>query len=311
MRKSILKVWIVVVALAVSALAADRGVLVREANIYISPDSTAAKLVTAERGREFAVLDKTNGWLQIIVEITRPMQETRAVTGWILDKGVVFKNTPNGDQIIFGEAVDSETQASSTGGRKGAAGDARRLYYRVYDYFPQSPLAGEGLYRSADIQWQLDKEDIDSRKSHRSLDEVERPKVDEENMKLVEKKFPHTKWADLAVYHRLENKLCGDWQALSKCPEKETEYFLKYAEEHPDSPRVAEALYNAAYRYAALIELYRGEGNAKKSDESAPKAIAIAQRVIAKNASADWNARAQRLIFLVQNKVPVYGNTVE
>lgn len=311
MRVSMLKVWLVVVALAVSALAADRGVLVREANIYISPDATAAKLVTAERGREFAVLDKTNGWLQIIVEITRPLQETRAVTGWILDKGAVFKNTPNGDQIIFGEAVDSETQASSRGGRKGAAGDARRLYYRVYDYFPQSPLAGEGLYRAADIQWQLDKDDIDSRKSRNSLDEVERPKVDEENMRLVEKKFPHTKWADLATYHRLENKLCGDWQALSKCPEKETEYFLKYAEEHPDSPRVAEALYNAAYRYAALIELYRGEGNAKKSEESAPRAIAVAQRVIAKNASADWNARAQRLIFLVQNKVPVYGNTVE
>lgn len=311
MRVSMLKVWLVVVALAVSALAADRGVLVREANVYISPDKTAAKLVTAERGREFAVLDKTNGWLQIIVEITRPLQETRAVTGWILDKGAVFKNTPNGDQIIFGEAVDSETQASSRGGRKGAAGDARRLYYRVYDYFPQSPLAGEGLYRAADIQWQLDKDDIDSRKSRNSLDEVERPKVDEENMRLVEKKFPHTKWADLATYHRLENKLCGDWQALSKCPEKETEYFLKYAEEHPDSPRVAEALYNAAYRYAALIELYRGEGNAKKAEESAPRAIAVAQRVIAKNASADWNARAQRLIFLVQNKVPVYGNTVE
>lgn len=311
MRVSMLKVWLVVVALAVSALAADRGVLVREANVYISPDKTAAKLVTAERGREFAVLDKTNGWLQIIVEITRPLQETRAVTGWILDKGAVFKNTPNGDQIIFGEAVDSETQASSRGGRKGAAGDARRLYYRVYDYFPQSPLAGEGLYRAADIQWQLDKDDIDSRKSRNSLDEVERPKVDEENMRLVEKKFPHTKWADLATYHRLENKLCGDWQALSKCPEKETEYFLKYAEEHPDSPRVAEALYNAAYRYAALIELYRGEGNAKKAEESAPRAIAVAQQVIAKNASADWNARAQRLIFLVQNKVPVYGNTVE
>jgi hypothetical protein len=305
------KMLLMVIALAGSALAADRGVLIRETNIYISPDATSAKLVTAERGRDLAVLDKTNGWLHVIVEITQQMQESRAITGWIVDKGVIMKNTPNGDQIIFGEAVDSELQASSRGGRRGAAGDARRLYYRVYEYFPQSPLAGESLYRFADIQWQLDKEDIDTRKSRRSLDPVERPQVDEENVRLVEKKFPHTKWADLANYHRLENKLCTDWQAQSKCPEKETEYFTKYAEEHPDSPRAAEALYNAAYRYAALIDLYKSEGNAKKSEEVEPKAIALAQKVIAKNTSADWNARAQRLIYMVQNGVPVYGNAVE
>jgi hypothetical protein len=306
-----LKMLLVVIALAGSALAADRGVLVRETNIYISPDSNSAKLVTAERGRDLAVLDKTQGWLHVIVEITQPMQESRAITGWIVDKGVIMKNTPNGDQIIYGEAVDSELQAGSRGGRRGAAGDARRLYYRVYEYFPQSPLAGESLYRFADIQWQLDKDDIDTRKSRRSLDPVERPQVDEENVRLVEKKFPHTKWADLANYHRLENKLCSDWQAQAKCPEKETEYFTKYAEEHPDSPRAAEALYNAAYRYAALIDLYKSEGNAKKSEEVGPKAIALAQKVIAKNTSADWNARAQRLIYMVQNGVPVYGNAVE
>jgi hypothetical protein len=306
-----LKMLFVVLALAGSALAADRGVLVRETNVYISPDSNSAKLVTAERGRDLAVLDKTTGWLHIIVEITQPMKESRAITGWILDKGVILKTTPNGDQIIYGEAVESETQASLRGGRRGAAGDARRLYYRVYEYFPQSPLAGESLYRFADIQWQLDKEDIDTRKSRNSLDPVERPQVDEENVKLVEKKFPHTKWADLATYHRMENKLCNDWQAQAKCPEKETEYFTKYAEEHPDSPRAAEALYNAAYRFACLIDLYKSDGNAKKSQEVGPKAVALAQKVIAKNTSADWNARAQRLIYMVQNNVPVYGNTVE
>jgi hypothetical protein len=307
-----LKTMLVVIALAISAMAAERGVLIRETNLYISPDSTSQKLVTAERGREFALLDKTNGWLHIIVEITQqPPLDSRTITGWIVDKGAIFKSTPNGDQIIYGEAVDSETQASQSHGRRGAAGDARRLYYRVYDYFPQSPLAGEALYRFADIQWQLDKEDIDTRKSRRSLDPVERPQIEEENMKLVEKKFPHTKWADLAVYHRMENKLCSDWQAQAKCPEKETEYFIKYAEEHPESPRAAEALYNAAYRFAALIELYKSEGNQKKSEEVRPKAIAIAQKVITKNTSADWNTRAQRLIYMVQNDLPVYGNAVE
>src|SRR3982750_3873553 len=96
-----------VIVLAGSALAAERGVLVRETNIYISPDSNAAKLVTAERGRDLAVLDHTKGWLQVIVEITQPMKESRAITGWIVDKGVILKTTPNGDQIIYGEAIDS------------------------------------------------------------------------------------------------------------------------------------------------------------------------------------------------------------
>jgi len=307
----ILTTLCIVIALATAALAADHGVLVRPAIVYISPDPTSAKLVTGERGREVAVLDKTTGWLHVILALPVPDQEPRAITGWVVDKGVVTKATPNGDQVIYGEAVESEDQASSGGGRKGAAADARRLYYRVFDYFPQSPLAGEALYRAADIQWQLDKADVDSRKSHRSLDASERPQIEEENMKLVEKKFPHTKWADLAVYHRLENKLCGDWQALSKCPEKETEYFIKYADEHPDSPKAADALYNAAYRFAALIELYKTEGNAKKSPEAAQRAVTVAQRAIAKNPSTDLMARAQRLIYMVQNDIPVYGNTLE
>ncbi len=305
----------VVLALAASAFAGPdtpRGVLIHPAVIYISPDTASNKLITAERGRECAILDKSNAWVHVICEITQPFAEPRSITGWIQEKGFVTKDTPKGDQIIYGEAVDSENEASKARGRQGAAIDARRLYYRVFDHYPQSPLAGEALYRAADIQWQLDAEDVNSRKSRRSLDSSERPQIDEENMKLVEKKFPRTKWADLATYHRLENKLCADWQAQSKCPAKEIDYFTTYAEEHPDSPRAAEALYNAAYRAAALIEIYKSENNFKKSEESGPRAITLAQRgLAAKNISQDWSARLQDLIYKVQNKIPVFGNTVE
>jgi len=31
-------------------------------------------------------------------------------------------------------------------------------------------------------------------------------------MKLVIKKFSGSKWADLAAFHLIDNKLCGDWQ---------------------------------------------------------------------------------------------------
>ena len=46
-------------------LAADRGTLVREAVIYLSPDTTSNKLAQAERGRELILLDKSHNWLHV------------------------------------------------------------------------------------------------------------------------------------------------------------------------------------------------------------------------------------------------------
>jgi len=46
-------------------LAADRGTLVREAIIYLSPDATSNKLGQAERGRELVLLDRTPKWLHV------------------------------------------------------------------------------------------------------------------------------------------------------------------------------------------------------------------------------------------------------
>jgi hypothetical protein len=108
----------------------------------------------------------------------------------------------------------------------------------------------------------------------------------------------------------IENKLCGDWQGASKCPEKEAEMYEKYAKEHPTSPAVAEALYDAAWRQSALIEIYKTEGQPKKSAESQAKAIALAERA-SQASQNDWSARAQRLIYLIQQGVPTYGNAQE
>ena len=85
-------------------------------------------------------------------------------------------------------------------------------------------------------------------------------------MKQVMKKFPDTKWAQLAAFHLLDNKLCGDWQGSSKCPDKEADIYEKYVKEHPESPAAPEALYNAASRRAALIEIYKTEEQPKKSE---------------------------------------------
>lgn len=276
----------------------------RVTTIYVTPDTTSAKLGEVERGREVILLETSGEWLKVEANLT----EERTVTGWISNRGIVQASTPNGDRIVFGEAVDSEDQASQRHGRRGAAQDALRLYYRVYDLFPTSPIAGEALYRSADIRWQLEKADVMSRPSAKEKESYLREGMNEESMKLVMKKFPGTKWADLAAFHLIDNKLCGDWQGTAKCPEKESEIYEKYATEHPQSPAVAEALYDAAYRQAALIEIYKTDEQAKKSEEAKGKAIALVQKVTTQFPQSDWGARAQRLLYMIQQGVPAYGN---
>jgi len=290
-----------------SLFAAERAALVREAIIYLSPDTASAKLGNVERGRELIVLEGSRGWLHV----EALFGEEKTISGWIQEKGAVRSTTPQGDLILYGEAVNSEDEGSSRHGRKGAADDARRLYYRVYDYFPTSPIAGESLYRAADIQWQIERADILSRPSAREKESYLREGIDEQWMKLVMKKYPGTKWADLAAFHLIDNKLCGDWQGASKCPDKEADQYEKYVKEHPQSPSAPEALYNAASRRAALVEIYKTEEQPKKSEESKGRALALAQQLVSQYPQSDWSARGQTLLFLLQQGVPTYGNAID
>jgi hypothetical protein len=292
-----------------SAFAAtyQHGAMVREAVIYVSPDPTSAKLGELGRGREVIILESPRDWVHVEANVT----PERTITGWILYKGVIGSETPEGDKILFGEATDSEDEASRSRGRRGAAQDAMWLYRSIYEIFPKSPLAGEALYRAADIRWQLDKVDVMTKPSAREQDAYLRGEIDDSWMKESIKKFPGTKWADLAAYALLDNKICGDWQGSSKCPEKEADMYEKYAAEHPQSPKAAQALYNAAWRQSALIEIYKTEEDRKKSDQAKARAIGLAQKVIAQSAQGDWNARGQRLLYLVQNNIPTWGNSQE
>src|SRR5882672_10969623 len=310
-------------AVAVPSLfAAERGVLVREAVIYLSPDATSNKLGEAGRGREVILIERSRNWLHVqallgFAQTPDPAfvededMEGKTISGWILDTGLVWASTANGDRILFGAAVDSEDEASRRHGRRGADQDALRLYRRVYDLFPTSPFAGEGLYRAADIKWQIEKSDVMTRPSAREKDAYLRQGMDEQPMKLVMKKFPGTKWADLAAFHLLDNKLCGDWQGSSKCPDKEAEMYEKYVKEHPQSSAAPEALYNAASRRAALVEIYKTEEQTKKSEESKNRAIALGQQLVSQYPQSDWSARGQTLLFLLQQGVPTYGNAVQ
>jgi hypothetical protein len=115
----------------------------------------------------------------------------------------------------------------------------------------------------------------------------------------------------MAAFQMLENKMCGDWAGASKCPQKEAEIYEKYAAEHPASPNAAEALYNSAYRWTAIMTIYTGEGQSAKVGEAQKRAQALAAKAIEKNASPEWNAKAERLLYMIEKNIPVYGTAVE
>ena len=297
---------------------AQRGTLIHEETIRVSPSADTAKLGEAQRGHELIIIDSSRDWTHVEAILREPSKDSdeddeasqgKTITGWVLSKGLVGMSSPNGDKIIFGEAVNSEDEASRRRGRRDAAQDAMRLYYRVYDLFPTSSLAAEGLYRAADIRWQMERSDIMTRPSAREREAYMRGQIDEEWMKLVMKKFPGTKWADLAAFHLIENKLCGDWQGASKCPEKESEMYEKYVKEHEQSPSAPEALYDAAWRQSALIEIYKTEANQKKSETAKARALDLAQRVASQYGQSPWALRATTLIYYIQQGIVTYGNS--
>jgi hypothetical protein len=309
----------IVLAASIFAVAdAKRGTLVHEETIRVSPSPDAARVGEAGRGHELIILDTSRDWVHVEAILRVPSQEEgateeesegKAITGWVPTKALVTTTTQDGDRIIFGEAADSEDQASRRRGRRDAAQDAMRLYFRVYDLMPTSPLASEALYRAADIRWQMERSDVMTRASARQRESYMRGQMNEEWMKLELKKYPGSKWADLASFRLLENKLCGEWEGLSKCPEKEAELYENYAKDHPQSPAAPEALYNAAWRRSALIEIYKTEPNQKKAAESKDRALALAQKVVSQYGQSDWALRTQKLIFYIQQGIPTYGNS--
>ena len=310
----------IVAATSFAAAQAQRGTLVHEESIRVSPSADAAKLGEAGRGHELVIIETGHDWTHVEAILREPRKdadeddpasEGKTITGWVSSKALVNLTTPNGDKIVFGEAADSEDQASRRRGRRDAAQDAMRLYYRLYDLMPTSPLAAEALYRAADIRWQIERSDVMTRPSAHEREAYMRGQMNEEWMKLVNKKYPGTKWAELASFRMIDNKLCGDWEGMSKCPDKEADIYEKYANEHPQSPVAPEALYNAAWRRSAMIEIYKTEPNQKKSAESKESAQALAQKIVSQYGQSDWALRARRLIFYVQQEIPTYGNAAD
>ena len=143
---------IILTASSLASAQAQRGTLVREESIRVSPSTDAAKLGEAGRGHELVIIENGNGWTNVEAILREPRRdadeddpesEGKTITGWVSSKALVNQNTPNGDKIVFGEAADSEDQASRRRGRRDAAQDAMRLYSPPRDFTAPPIFAGK------------------------------------------------------------------------------------------------------------------------------------------------------------------------
>jgi outer membrane protein assembly factor BamD (BamD/ComL family) len=300
-------------------IAGPRAAALRISTLYNSPDTSSQKVDRVQIGREMVVAEKSGPWLRVYantdIEEVRgkdaPVFDTSdtppPVSGWMQAKGVVIESTPNGDQILMGEAANQEALASDPRGPANAAKSARLLYRRIVEMFPNSPLVPEAAWRAADDLWQLQKADAASRSSAKERDPYMRDQMDEDELRKVIKYYPQTRFAALAAFDLIDNKLCGDWQGSQKCPEKESEIYEKYAAEYPDGPRTAQALYLAVYRQAVLKDMYAADGSDKKADEAHKNAQELAAHLKEKFPQTDYAWRAGTLVFKLDQGVPVYG----
>jgi hypothetical protein len=304
----------------VKPMAGPRATTLRVTWLYITPSTGSQKVAKVQIGREMVVAEKSGPWMRVYANTDieeqhsdkdTPMvgedEATPPISGWMEAKGVVEETTPNGDQILMGAAANQEAEASNPRGPANAAQSARLLYRRLVEMFPNSPLAPEAAWRAADIQWQIEKADQATLPSAHEKDPNYRMGMDEDALHKVIKYYPHTRWAALAAFDLIDNKLCGDWEGSTQCPEKESELYIKYAGEYPDGPRTARALYEAVYRLAVLSDMYSANGGDRKSSDAHNQARSVAAQLKAHFADSDYTWRAGALVYKLDEGVPVYG----
>ena len=301
---------------------AARATVLHTANVYVMADASTPPVITVSPGHEIVVLSHNGPWVNVFAntdakedadpdskpEFEDPANNPDPSSGWIRDKGIVGPTTPNGDALIFGAAAEYEAQASAPHPPKDAAAAAHLLYKRVGDYFPDSPLAAEAAFRSADIRWQLDKVDISTLPSAHEQDAYLRPHLYEGELRRVMKMYSGTDFEARAAFDLLDDKLCGDWLGLPKCPEMEADLYLKYADRYRGGPKSAEALYDAAYRQGALVTMYTVDEQKKRADDAAKHCQQIADELAHDYPKTDWASRAATVAFRVKQGIPVYGN---
>jgi outer membrane protein assembly factor BamD (BamD/ComL family) len=297
-----------------------RATIAHDAIVYVGPDDTSQKVAEVTPGHEVVVIAHNGPWVKVFANTDTPDQADpdhepefssdtipTPASGWIKDKGVITPGMPGGDAVLFGLAAQFEDEAEQPHAPKNAAQAAHLLYRRVVEYYPDSKLTPDAAWRSADIRWQLDKLDNATLPSSKEQEAYLRPQLYDGELKKVIKYYPQTKFAALAAYDLLDNKTCGDWQGLPKCPEMEAGLYMKYSEQWPESPKAAEAQYNAVYRLGVLVTMYQVSDDHKRSDDAAKRCEALAEDMHSRFPDSDYTRRAESIAYRVKQGIPIYG----
>ncbi len=269
--------------------APQRTICLRPAKIYLSPDSNAAVIGRILPGQDVALMGISAGYAHVFAN----------VSGWMRNQGLLPLTTPHGDHILMGAAIRLERQAENNPGEDRVAQNAARLFYRVTDDFPGSPLVPEALFRAGRIAWQLNLSRYGTKKG--TYNYMLRGRL----LERVLSKYPHTEWAARAAYQLLQKKLtCSDWIRKPSCIEKEGNVYRNYVQHFRTGPRTAEAIYEVAEHEAAAWWVYaqpgrkQNRGKSKSAKRKAEKWIARLQKQYPKS---DWAEESLFLSYEIQN----------
>ena len=151
-----------------------------------------------DRGREIIVLETSREWVHVEANLT----EERTVTGWVLDKGVVRGlHSERGQDFVWRSGRlrrPGQPKARTQWRRSGCHAPVLSVSPIIFPprlWRPRpciAPPISAGNWRKLDVS---------SRPSARERDAYLREGMEEKYMKEVIKKFPGTKWADLAAFH--------------------------------------------------------------------------------------------------------------
>lgn len=296
-----------------------RGTVLRSTTVYVAPDTTSQRITRMIPGREFIIEERSGEWIKIFANTDDQEQREEEIpeftedegaapkSGWIHAAGAVTPDTPNGDKILYGAATNAEAIAQQPHAPRDAAATAYLLYRRAAQYFPNSPLAEKAAWRSADDRWQIERADQRTLPSASEMDPGARPPLYDAALKRIVKQGSE-KYSALAAYDLLDQKLCGDWQGLPKCPRMESELYEKYAAQYPNGPRTAQALFNAVSRQAALVTMYQADDDRKNADRAAQHAKDLNAQLQSRFPQSDYSARSAALIYRIEQGIPNYGN---
>src|ERR1700683_1618751 len=119
-----------------------KATVIRNTNLYVSPDTSSSRLAEVSPGREMVIVERNGPWVRVFANTDEQISKSQdapvfgheraavPMSGWMQAPGVVSVETPKGDLILFGAAATQEKDANLPHAPQDFAQAARLLYQR-------------------------------------------------------------------------------------------------------------------------------------------------------------------------------------